>query len=176
MTGQDHKPFAGEQSSVFTGKLPCTLRKLPCLIDMCSARTTAWDSFVIYAVDPHRRAVDLENAELQEPPQIGFPHPPAHVLPLARDGTAMPIYYNQPVILQCLNTAVVSPIMIIRKVEKGNSAIGGGSADGATAKPKYDLPAGPGERLGDPVSQYVVPLIRSCLEHAAFDTRCLYLY
>lgn len=86
-------------------------------------------------------------------PRVGFPTPPTNALPLPNNGVHMPIYYNQPVVLQCLNTAVVSPIMVIRKVEKGNHAIGGGTPDPYSSRPAYELPTAPGETLGDAVSQ-----------------------
>lgn len=117
-----------------------------------SARTSSWDSFIIYAVDPQHTASDA-NTDPQPPPQVGYPHPPLNALPLPSNGCPMPIHYNQPVVLQCLNTAVVSPIMIIRKVEKGNLAVGGGATEASALKPLYDVPSGPGEKLGDAVSQ-----------------------
>lgn len=133
MSGQETKPFGQEHASCFT------------------ARTSAWDTFIVYAVDP-RKAVGVEN-DNRPPPPIGYPTPPANALPLPTNGAALPIYYNQPVVLQCLNTAVVSPVMVIRRVDKGSQAVGGGPTDSCSLKPIYDLPSAPGETLGDAVSQ-----------------------
>ncbi|SPO26037.1 related to J kappa-recombination signal binding protein [Ustilago trichophora] len=57
----------------------------------------------------------------------------------------MTIHYNQPIVLQCLNTAVVSPVMVVRKVEKGTTVLGG-----ASAGPTESIAR---EAFGDPVSQ-----------------------
>ncbi|RKP36958.1 hypothetical protein BJ085DRAFT_21186 [Dimargaris cristalligena] len=57
-------------------------------------------------------------------------------------GGPIPIHYNQHVVLQCLSTGMVSPVMIIRKVEKGSLATGG----------VYSSDPGR-EVMGDPVSQ-----------------------
>ncbi|KAJ1966566.1 hypothetical protein IWQ62_002391 [Dispira parvispora] len=54
----------------------------------------------------------------------------------------IPIHYNQTVVLQCLSTGMVSPVMIIRKVERGSMVVGG-MLSSETGK----------EVLGDPVSQ-----------------------
>lgn len=137
MTGEQSKPFADDQTSCFT------------------ARTSLWDSFIVYAVDPSKSIVAEDGQTTQRAPQHGFPHPPLNALPVDTSGISMPIYYNQPIVLQCVTTAVVSPVMIIRKVEKGTHAVGGGSLDGIAPKPIFNLPAGPGEALGDPVAQYV---------------------
>ena len=39
-------------------------------------------------------------------------------------GGAIPIHYNQPVILQCMSSGKTSPVFIIRKIEKGSNAVG----------------------------------------------------
>lgn len=62
-----------------------------------------------------------------------------------------PIYYNQTVVLQCLISGVVSPVLIIRKVDHGTIAVGGGLADGVKGVPNHYC--APGEVCGDPVSQ-----------------------
>ncbi|KAJ2625872.1 hypothetical protein GGI26_000335 [Coemansia sp. RSA 1358] len=63
----------------------------------------------------------------------------------------IPILYNQPVILQCVSTGMCSPVLTLRKVEKGSIAMG--SFYGRD--PSRDV-------LGDPVSQ---------LHKVAFEVR-----
>lgn len=108
---------------------------------------SSWDPFIIYLVDPKKRA-DAASVPMQAPIK-GYPPPPPNALPINGSGGAqIPIYYNQPIVLQCLNTAVVSPIMIIRKVDKGTNVLGGGLAANVGPGPHY-----PREAFGDPVSQ-----------------------
>ncbi|KAK9765233.1 hypothetical protein K7432_006597 [Basidiobolus ranarum] len=120
------------------------------------ARTGRWDPFVIWLVDLNKRnAPPSEQNSTQPPP--GFPAPPTiavHPQEYAMsfspgsdprtgsDGkTPIPIHYNQPVVLQCLSTGLISPVMIIRKVDKGSLVVGNGTGTGRE------------EMLGDPVSQ-----------------------
>ncbi|KAJ1947642.1 hypothetical protein GGF37_000225 [Kickxella alabastrina] len=63
----------------------------------------------------------------------------------------IPILYNQPVILQCVSTGMCSPVLTLRKVEKGSTAVG--SFYGCDSS--RDV-------LGDPVSQ---------LHKVAFEVR-----
>ncbi|RKP10099.1 hypothetical protein THASP1DRAFT_13333 [Thamnocephalis sphaerospora] len=112
------------------------------------ARTDGWDPFVIW----------LEQANEAEATPIGYPPPPGvamhprrHVSlsQTANGGIStfpggaqlIPVHYNQLVVLQCLTTGMVSPVMRVRKVEKGSIVTGGAEiSEGA-------------EVLGDPVSQ-----------------------
>lgn len=164
------------------------------------AKTSSWDPFIVYLVDPHMKATGLSGTpsnstkEQQKftpsapmssvgetsdsggssarnsagtsigvdgKPGIGgkmnsssnqgrpshYPVPPVNALPFAQGNT--PIHYNQPVVLQCLNTAVVSPVMVIRKTDRGTTVVGSG-------QPMLPFgPSGPppGEMYGEPVSQ-----------------------
>lgn len=119
-----------------------------------AAKTSAWDSFVIYAVDP-RKSGTLEDGYGQESPVKGLPRSPPHALPLPPSGFPVPIYYNQTIVLQCINTAVVSPVMVIRKVDDGTLAKGGESAESSSSQHIFGLSptCAPGEKLGDAVSQ-----------------------
>ncbi|CAG8474962.1 11623_t:CDS:2 [Ambispora leptoticha] len=83
------------------------------------ARTGSWDPFIIWIVDTNH----------------------------TNSGTPIPIHYNQPVVLQCLTTGMTSPVMVIRKVDKGSNVIGGGLVDNIGM---YGVGE---EALGDPVSQ-----------------------
>lgn len=104
------------------------------------------------------------------PPVPGMPRPPANALPIPARGAIAPIYYNQPVVLQCVSTAVVSPILIIRQIDKASTVLGGGRADSSTmpaisgrgsreSTPSWlttadgRVPVAPGELLGDQVTQ-----------------------
>jgi len=136
MSGMEEKPFApGEDATCFV------------------ARTSAWDPFIIYLVDPSKPPTVTDNVPPAYPPPPGYPRAPSNALPVSPNSGPIPIYYNQPVVLQCLSTAVVSPVMIIRKVDKGSTAIGGASYEGNISSSQRDMPVAPGEVLGDPVSQ-----------------------
>jgi len=67
------------------------------------------------------------------------------------NGTPIPIFYNQTVVLQCLTSGVVSPVLIIRKVDRQTTAVGGGAQEGS--KGVGEQYCAPGEVCGDPVSQ-----------------------
>lgn len=123
------------------------------------ARTTCWDPFVIWVVDTTRSPGDAKESDTPEDfigkssayiRNIKYPPPPAIALK-NKSGQLIPIHYNQHVVLQCLTTGLVSPVMIIRKVDKASTVVGG-------AKCLDDLNLlGGGEYgdevLGDPVSQ-----------------------
>lgn len=69
-------------------------------------RTDGWDAFVIYAVDLSLPLNDPDIAGAP-PPHPGYPRPPDNAIPFdVRNPKG--IYYNMPVVLQCLSTAVVS--------------------------------------------------------------------
>jgi hypothetical protein len=110
------------------------------------AKMTSWDPFVIYLVDPKKSAVADPNAPAMKPPVMGYPSPPPNALEVPSNGQhPLQVHYNQRIVLQCLNTAAVSPVMVIRKVEKATTVVGGVAA--SSARPTTD------EALGDPVSQ-----------------------
>ncbi|KAF8608699.1 hypothetical protein BDV93DRAFT_518766 [Ceratobasidium sp. AG-I] len=114
------------------------------------ARTGQWDSFIMYIVDVTKPAGGIDTPP-PPPPHPEYPSPPANAIPYSANGATIPIYYNQTVVLQCLISGVVSPVLIIRKVEKTTIAVGGGLQDGAKGVP--DQYCAPGEVCGDPVSQ-----------------------
>lgn len=134
MSGETAKPFAQDEGLSFKG------------------RTSTWDAFVIYAVDPCR-PFGLEPGQLPQPPALGIPAPPPNALPTPAGGQVLPIYYNQPVLLQCVNTGFISPVMIIRRVGQASTAFGGSLPDPNSPPPIFDLPSAPQESLGEPVSQ-----------------------
>jgi hypothetical protein len=84
------------------------------------------------------------------PLQPDYPVPPHNAINMMHHGSHIPIYYNQTVVLQCLTSGVVSPILIIRKAEN-TTVVGGGLQEGAKGVPDHFC--APGEVCGDPVSQ-----------------------
>lgn len=106
------------------------------------AKMTSWDPFVVYLVDPNKKATD-PNVPPSRPPVMGYPPPPPSAMVVPPGSPAPTVHYNQRIVLQCLNTAVVSPIMVIRKVDKATTVTGGSAAAGSSDE----------EALGDPVSQ-----------------------
>ncbi|KZS93938.1 LAG1-DNAbind-domain-containing protein [Sistotremastrum niveocremeum HHB9708] len=114
------------------------------------ARTASWDPFVMYIVDVNKPASGID-APPPPPPQPDYPSPPPNAIPFTSNGSQIPIYYNQTVVLQCLVSGVVSPVLIIRKVDHGTVVVGGGLQEGAKGVPDHFC--APGEVCGDPVSQ-----------------------
>ncbi|KAG0255108.1 hypothetical protein BG011_005325, partial [Mortierella polycephala] len=109
------------------------------------ARTGGWDPFVVWIVSPGQTRTETLQEHSQRHP--GFPPPPAIAINSPPENIPQtPIHYNQPIVLQCLSTGLVSPVMVIRKVDKGSMVLGGGSSGHASAE--YDQ-----EAIGDPVSQ-----------------------
>ncbi|GAA5916000.1 uncharacterized protein JCM6883_006246 [Sporobolomyces salmoneus] len=118
------------------------------------SKTHSWDAFIIYTVD---LSIPTQGEGLiQLPaPQIGYPKPPLNIVPVDTR-KAQAVYYNQPVVLQCLATGVVSPILIIRRIDTKTTVIGGGSLEPASPNvvETSHLSVAPGEKVGEPVSQY----------------------
>jgi recombining binding protein suppressor of hairless len=111
------------------------------------------DAFVIYIVDVHKQPSAIDSA-LPVPPQPDYPSPPPNAIPSSPNGAQIPIYYNQTVVLQCLTSGVVSPVLVIRRIDHDTTVVGGGSGgpvDGSRAAGDAFCP--PGEVCGDPVSQ-----------------------
>ncbi|BGP32579.1 hypothetical protein JCM10296v2_004360 [Rhodotorula toruloides] len=116
------------------------------------AKTAAWDAFVVYAVD-----TEVEPRQ-QEPPNPTYPKPPLNAVTFGEE--PKPLYYNQTVVLQDLATGVVSPVLILRRIDTPSLCTGGGtppSSSSSTASPCPARAAHPvprGEEPGEPVSQY----------------------
>jgi hypothetical protein len=114
------------------------------------ARTGSWDPFVIWIVDTTRAPDQQQPILPHHPENPHFPAPPAIALQTSTGQAPIALHYNQAIVLQCVTTGLVSPVMVIRKVDKGSMIMGGNRLDdlsGATGGECGD------EALGDPVSQ-----------------------
>lgn len=105
----------------------------------------------MYIVDVNKSSGGGADAPPPPPPQPDYPSPPPNAIAFHNNGSQIPIYYNQTVVLQCLTSGVVSPVLIIRKVDHQTTVVGGGLQEGA--KGVADHYCAPGEVCGDPVSQ-----------------------
>lgn len=114
------------------------------------AKTSSWDPFVMYIVDAEKPAGGMD-VPPPPPPHPDYPSPPPNAISFMNNGTPIPIYYNQTVVLQCLTSGVVSPVLIIRKVDHQTTVVGGGAQEGS--KGVGEQYCAPGEVCGDPVSQ-----------------------
>lgn len=104
----------------------------------------------MYIVDVNKPGGGLDGPP-PPPPQPDYPSPPPNAIPFTNNGSQIPIYYNQTIVLQCLTSGVVSPVLIIRKVDRQTTVVGGGLQEGA--KGIADHYCSVGEVCGDPVSQ-----------------------
>jgi hypothetical protein len=106
------------------------------------ARTGGWDPFIIWIVDPqlaknNGTKSDGSDEDDHTSLPIGYPPPPSVAMHPRRPqmwgeakdkdtcSAPIPIHYNQLVVLQCLTTGMVSPILRLRKVEKAGVVTGG---------------------------------------------------
>ncbi|BGO91886.1 hypothetical protein JCM10020v2_003542 [Rhodotorula toruloides] len=119
------------------------------------AKTAAWDAFVVYAVD-----TEIEPRQ-QEPPNPTYPKPPLNAVQFGEE--PKPLCYNQTVVLQDLATGVVSPVLILRRIDTPSLCTGGGPSPSSTtsttstSSPSPSRAAHPvprDEQPGEPVSQY----------------------
>ncbi|KAG0189616.1 hypothetical protein DFQ28_003155 [Apophysomyces sp. BC1034] len=123
------------------------------------ARTGSWDPFVIWIVDTTRTPGDAKDGESPED-YIGrdaytrsTPYPPPPAIALKNTTNQLvSVHYNQHIVLQCLTTGLVSPVMIIRKVDKASTVVGGARCTEDTRSETGGGEYGD-EVLGDPVSQ-----------------------
>jgi len=117
---------------------------------------------VIYIVDVNKPVSGPSTDAPPAPLHPYFPSPPPNAINIHGGVTSpavpTPVYYNQTVVLQCLTSGVVSPILIIRKLEAGTTVVGGGhqadlngNGGGGNVPSNAYCPAG--EVWGDPVSQ-----------------------
>ncbi|KIP08395.1 hypothetical protein PHLGIDRAFT_29566 [Phlebiopsis gigantea 11061_1 CR5-6] len=138
--------FKGSDSAPLMGLDQRSRTQTPSFI----ARTASWDPFIMYIVDVNKPTGGIDTPP-PPPPQPDFPSPPPNAIPFTNNGSQIPVYYNQTVVLQCLTSGVVSPVLIIRKVDHQTTVVGGGLQEGA--KGIADHYCCVGEVCGDPVSQ-----------------------
>ncbi|ORZ16422.1 hypothetical protein BCR42DRAFT_415007 [Absidia repens] len=107
------------------------------------ARMASWDPFVVWLVDTSRSSEQQQQQHQQSSrtnnsnnypedyighhnfkTSVNYPPPPAIAL---RNTTQQPlaIHYNQHIVLQCLSTGMVSPVFVIRRVDKASTVVGG---------------------------------------------------
>lgn len=131
------------------------------------ARTASWDPFVIWIVDTNW-VTSTEQVQADVDEYIGpscaqslrndvpYPPPPA-IAAKNKTGQPLAVHYNQHIVLQCLTTGLVSPVMIIRKVDRAATVVGGANTDNYPHAADDPQHGGGGEYgdeiLGDPVSQ-----------------------
>ncbi|KAF8313450.1 LAG1-DNAbind-domain-containing protein, partial [Clavulina sp. PMI_390] len=138
--------FKGSDGTPLPGLDPRQRSHAPSFV----AKTASWDMFIIYIVDVTKPSSGPDTI-VPPPFQPDYPPPPPNAIACSADNVTTPIYYNQTVVLQCLTSGVVSPVLIIRKVEQGTVIVGGGLADSSKGVPDHYCLAG--EVCGDPVSQ-----------------------
>jgi recombining binding protein (suppressor of hairless) len=110
----------------------------------------------MYIVDAEKPTREMD---APPPPPIhpDYPSSPPNAIPFMNNGTPIPVNYNQTVVLQCLTSGVVSPVLIIRKVDRQTTVVGRSAQGSKGVSEHYCVP---GEVCGDPVSQ---------LEKVAFE-------
>ena len=139
------------------------------------ARTGSWDPFIIWLVDTTWVPQHQHERENNSPDEyigsgastlrndIPYPPPPA-IAAKNKTGQPLAVHYNQHIVLQCLTTGLVSPVMIIRKIDRASTVVGGASSKyyshyNNRSTSELSAPSGTSggeygdEILGDPVSQ-----------------------
>lgn len=111
-------------------------------------RTSSWDPFLIWIVDLHRSS-DAPVPK-HHPDNPHYPAPPAIAIQTSAGQSPIALHYNQPIVLQCVTTGLVSPVMIIRRVDKASMVMGGNRVDDLSCPTGGEYGD---EALGDPVSQ-----------------------
>ncbi|KAI8138007.1 hypothetical protein BJV82DRAFT_583229 [Fennellomyces sp. T-0311] len=134
------------------------------------ARTGSWDPFIIWLVDTtwvpqhHERESNSPDEYIGSGAStlrndIPYPPPPA-IAAKNKTGQPLAVHYNQHIVLQCLTTGLVSPVMIIRKIDRASTVVGGANSKYYSHyRSTEPSPSGTSggeygdEILGDPVSQ-----------------------
>ncbi|KAJ9114319.1 hypothetical protein QFC22_005771 [Naganishia vaughanmartiniae] len=109
------------------------------------ADQNSWDPFTIWLVDPYKSQTMPETYPM---PDAAFP-PPSDVITMQTAGVAPMICFNNTVRLQCRATGLITPVMVIRKVDGPQTvqAFEGTRKENELSKcPVNELP-------GDPVCQ-----------------------
>ncbi|KAI7901571.1 uncharacterized protein BX663DRAFT_513323 [Cokeromyces recurvatus] len=117
------------------------------------ARTNSWDPFIVWIVDTTRSPDSIQPPLVHHPDDPQFPAPPAIAIQYTKSQQQqqpIALHYNQPIVLQCVTTGLVSPVMVIRRVDKGSWVVGGNRLDDLSVETGGECGD---EALGDPVSQ-----------------------
>lgn len=146
------------------------------------ARAGSWDPFIIWLVDTAWTPPDNRENESTADDYIGcsalrndIPYPPPPAIALKNEtNEPLAIHYNQHIVLQCLTTGLVSPVMIIRKVERASTVVGGansawvGDGNGGGGEFGDEVLGGPVSQLHKVALQIVQdPLHRSAMQQEA---------
>lgn len=106
-----------------------------------TADASFWESFIIWLVDPSLPPGPSNH----QAPNPDWPRPPSNIIPL--NTISHSIRYNSTIVLQSLRTGVISPTLVVRRIETDSDAVG---MDGHV----HEVPAmPPGELASDLVSQ-----------------------
>ncbi|WWD18456.1 hypothetical protein CI109_102908 [Kwoniella shandongensis] len=138
----DFTRIAGSDGKPVTGAVPPTYSTDRNAMPGFTADANTWESFILWLVDPNKQG----GPGLGPPPHPDWPNPPANII--APSLLAPAIRYNSTVVLQSLQTGVISPVLVIRRIDSEADAVG---MDGHVSESPTSLP--PGELAGDLVSQ-----------------------
>lgn len=122
---------------------------------MFQAKVDAWDAFIIWQVDC-RASPSSTSAPKTAPSSAtvdpDWPQPPINALSYDV-AQATPICFNQTVVLQCPRSGVISPVLVLRRMDQTTTALGGDPAQHADPQTSADACVPPGERAGDAIGQ-----------------------
>lgn len=107
--GSDGKPVTGSHAP----DLPATNS----IFRGFTVNPSVWESFIIYLVDPAKPG-GISNIKSANP---GWPNLPSNAIPAH---VAPPIRYNSTIVLQSLQTGLITPVLVIRCADDGSEAVG----------------------------------------------------
>lgn len=127
--------FKGSDGKPVTGALPPDVTPSESIFRGFTVNPSVWESFIIYLVDP-TQPVGVSNVKSPNP---GWPNLPSNAIPAHM---APPIRYNSTVVLQSLQTGLISPVLVIRRNDEGSEVVGmdGTATDNPIACPEGELP------------------------------------
>ncbi|BEJ14972.1 hypothetical protein CspHIS471_0407390 [Cutaneotrichosporon sp. HIS471] len=138
----DLTTYRGSDGKSATGAVPPSVANADPTFQGFTVTASNWESFIIYLVDPSKPG-GLSNTAS---PNSGWPNLPANAIQ-AQHG-APSVRYNSTVVLQSLQTGIISPVLVIRRGDDGSDVVG---MDGTATEPNVASPHG--ELAGHPVSQ-----------------------
>ncbi|RXK41567.1 hypothetical protein M231_01066 [Tremella mesenterica] len=141
----DMTRFTGSDGRPVSGARPPPLSNERSMFPGFTANANVWESFIIWLVDPTK-----PHGPGNGPPfQPDWPSPPSNAVTSLTHAPV--VRYNSCVVLQSFQTGILSPVLVIRRMEQDTEVVG---MDG-THPPEPGAPhcCPEGEYLGDPVSQ-----------------------